>query len=125
MALLVLEDSSDPWRGKAFTSSNPPKWLKVEGDDFSSKSEYLWEKNSGEDLNFLKVYHRMLQVGITENLGNEKMEKMVFFFSSCGEESGFDQERWEKDYKEACKGFRNRGYKSVLEIVYWDLRSSN
>ncbi|KAK9286195.1 hypothetical protein L1049_014579 [Liquidambar formosana] len=52
------------------------------------------------------------------------MVKRIFVFSSMEFEVAA-KNVWETDYRAAWKSYRNRGYKTVPEIVFWNLKANS
>ncbi|KAF3958376.1 hypothetical protein CMV_016721 [Castanea mollissima] len=123
MGLFISELSDYPWKGKVFTFSEYPKFRRIEGDSLRSKAEFIRTMDCKESLNFIKVYDRIRQIGIEEKVNNENMVKRIFVFTDRDFET-VDINQWASDYKEAWKSSRPRGYKTVPEIVFWNLKDS-
>ncbi|KAK7831241.1 uncharacterized protein CFP56_027527 [Quercus suber] len=100
MGLFISELSNYPWKGKVFTFSEYPKFRRIEGDSLRSKAEFIRQMGCKESLNFIKVYDRIRD------------------FETV------DINQWASDYKEAWKSYRPRGYKTVPEIIFWNLKDS-
>ena len=123
MGLFISELSDYPWKGKVFTFSEYPKFRRIEGDSLRSKAEFIRQMDCKESLNFIKVYDRIRQIGIEEKVNNENMVKRIFVFTDRDFET-VDINQWASDYKEAWKSYRPRGYKTVPEIIFWNLKDS-
>ncbi|KAL4615257.1 hypothetical protein ACB092_07G110900 [Castanea dentata] len=123
MGLFISELSDYPWKGKVFTFSEYPKFRRIEGDSLRSKAEFIRQMDCKESLNFIKVYDRIRQIGIEEKVNNENMVKRIFVFTDRDFET-VDINQWASDYKEAWKSYRPRGYKTVPEVVFWNLKDS-
>ncbi|CAN4120509.1 unnamed protein product [Withania somnifera] len=123
LGVLVSELSEEPWKGKLITFSDSPEMQKVEGDTLKEKTEFVRNMSWGMNTNFQKVFDRILEVAVEENLSEDQMLKRVFVFSDME----FDQaskNAWETDYQAIQRKFAEKGYKNVPEIVFWNLRDS-
>ncbi|RZC59433.1 hypothetical protein C5167_006741 [Papaver somniferum] len=123
LGLLISDMSEDPWKGNVITFSTTPQLHKIEGDDLRSKTEFMRRMDWGMSTDFQKVFDLILQVAVDGNLKNDEMIKRVFVFSDME----FDQaseNHWETDYQTIQRKFKERGFISVPEIVFWNLRDS-
>ncbi|KAL3511419.1 hypothetical protein ACH5RR_030820 [Cinchona calisaya] len=111
LGLLVSELSEEPWKGKLITFSTNPQLQLIKEIVF------------GPSTNFQKVFDKILEVAKAGNLSEDQMIKRLFVFSDME----FDQASinpWETDYEAICRKFKESGYASVPEIVFWNLRDS-
>ncbi|OVA17405.1 protein of unknown function DUF2828 [Macleaya cordata] len=123
LGLLVSDLCEDPWNGKVITFSSNPQLHKIEGDNLRTKTKFVREMDWGWSTDFQKVFDLILQVAINGNLKEDQMMKRLFVFTDME----FDQasnKNWETDYQAIQRKFRERGYMSVPEIVFWNLRDS-
>ncbi|XP_068307162.1 uncharacterized protein [Pyrus communis] len=144
LGLLLSELSGEPWKGKVITFSHDPQLHLIQGDDLSSKCEFIRRMEWGANTDFQKVFDLLLEVAVNGNLKPEHMIKRIFVFSdmefdeasasSCRypgrwsweidggrEESG----KWETDYEVIQRKFEEKGYGDVVpQIVFWNLRHS-
>ncbi|XP_060178714.1 uncharacterized protein LOC132608931 [Lycium barbarum] len=123
LGVLVSELSEEPWKGKLITFSESPELQKVEGDTLKEKTEFVRNMDWGMNTNFQKVFDRILEVAVQGNLSEDQMIKRIFVFSDME----FDQaseNAWETDYQAIQRKFSEKGYKTVPEIVFWNLRDS-
>ncbi|KAI3958651.1 hypothetical protein MKW98_030316 [Papaver atlanticum] len=123
LGLLISDMSEDPWKGNVITFSTNPQLHKIEGDDLRSKTEFMRRMDWGMSTDFQKVFDLILQVAVDGNLKNDEMIKRVFVFSDME----FDQaseNHWETDYQTIQRKFKEKGFISVPEIVFWNLRDS-
>ncbi|PWA68630.1 hypothetical protein CTI12_AA303890 [Artemisia annua] len=123
LGLLVSELSEEPWKGHVITFSESPELHLVEGPDLKSKTEFIENMNWGMNTNFQKVFDKMLEVAVSNKLGEDDMVKRVYVFSDME----FDQASscpWETDYEAIQRKFKSQGYVNVPEIVFWNLRDS-
>ncbi|KAI3931241.1 hypothetical protein MKX01_040158 [Papaver californicum] len=131
--LLISDMSEDPWKGKVITFSKNPRLHKIElmlhrNIFFSirllrSKTEFMRRMDWGMSTDFQKVFDIILQVAVNGNLKNDEMIKRVFVFSDME----FDQaseNHWETGYQTIQMKFKEKGFMSVPEIVFWNLRDS-
>lgn len=144
LGLLLSELSGEPWKGKVITFNQAPQLHLIQGDDLSSKCEFIRRMEWGANTDFQKVFDLLLEVAVNGNLKPEHMIKRIFVFSdmefdeasasSCRypgswiwetdsgrEESG----KWETDYEVIQRKFEEKGYGDVVpQIVFWNLRHS-
>ncbi|KAI3850681.1 hypothetical protein MKW98_030741 [Papaver atlanticum] len=140
LGLLISEMSHEPWKGKLITFSLDPELHKIEGDTLRSKTEFIRRMKWGMTTNFQKVFDQILQVAVEGNLKEDQMIKRLFVFSDMefnqakvkGKYSPYDyydrqsaDAEWETDYQVIQNKFREKGYRNVPEIVFWNLRESH
>ncbi|KAK2408305.1 hypothetical protein QL285_043826 [Trifolium repens] len=90
------------------------------GDDLKSKTEFVKRMEWGMNIDFQKVFDRILDVAVKGNLKEEQMIKRIFVFSDME----FDQ-AWKTDYQAISRKYREKGYGSAVpQIVFWNLRDS-
>ncbi|OVA17403.1 protein of unknown function DUF2828 [Macleaya cordata] len=123
LGLLVSEMCEDPWKGKVITFSTDPQLHKIQGDDLRSKTEFVRRMDWGMSTDFQKVFDLILGVAVNGNLKEDQMIKRVFVFSDMEFDQASEND-WETDYQAIQRKFRERGYMSVPEIVFWNLRDS-
>ncbi|XP_062029014.1 uncharacterized protein LOC133745026 [Rosa rugosa] len=140
LGLLVSELSEEPWKGKVITFSQNPQLHLIQGEDLSSKCEFVTRMDWGMNTDFQKVFDLILQVAVKGKLKPEQMIKRVFVFSDMefDEASGHrgygygyygrednEPQSWETDYEVIQRKFREKGYgDAVPQIVFWNLRDS-
>ncbi|KAM5571117.1 hypothetical protein ABKV19_011637 [Rosa sericea] len=128
LGLLVSELSEEPWKGKVITFSQNPQLHLIQGEDLSSKCEFVTRMDWGMNTDFQKVFDLILQVAVNGKLKPEQMIKRVFVFSDmeyhhCGQREKSNS--WETDYEVIKRKFREKGYGDVVpQIVFWNLRDS-
>ncbi|CAK9160064.1 unnamed protein product [Ilex paraguariensis] len=123
LGVLLSELSEEPWKGKLITFSADPEIQKVEGNTLFAKTQFVRDMTWGMNTDFQKVFERILDVAVEGKLSEEQMIKRLFVFSDME----FDQASknpWETDYQAIQRKFRENGYQSVPEIVFWNLRDS-
>ncbi|XP_043687434.1 uncharacterized protein LOC122638642 [Telopea speciosissima] len=123
LGLLMSELSEEPWKGKVITFSQSPQLHMIKGDDLKSKTEFIRHMDWGTNTDFQKVFDQILKVALESKIKEEEMIKRVFVFSDME----FDQasgNKWETDYEVIQRKFKESGYASVPEIVFWNLRDS-
>uniref|UniRef100_A0A2P2QX77 Uncharacterized protein LOC8258359 isoform X3 n=1 Tax=Rhizophora mucronata TaxID=61149 RepID=A0A2P2QX77_RHIMU len=145
LGLLVSELSEEPWKGKVITFSEDPAMHLIKGDTLLEKTEFVRMMEWGGNTDFQKVFDRILEVAVANNLSEDQLIKRVFVFSdmefddasgSCCEsnwEMRLDRAatkdkcraRWETDYQVIQRKFGDKGYNKVPEIVFWNLRNSS
>lgn len=123
LGILVSELSEEPWKGKVITFSDDPELHKIEGETLMEKSKFVREMNWGGSTNFQGVFDRILEVAVEGKLKEEELVKRVFVFSDM-EFNSASRNPWETDYQAIQRKFNENGYKSVPEIVFWNLRDS-
>ncbi|CAN1294562.1 Uncharacterized protein L728 [Linum perenne] len=123
LGLLVSELSEEPWKGKVITFSENPEMHLVEGSSLKEKTEFIRRMNWGGSTNFYKVFDKILETAVANNLNEDQLIKRVFVFSDM-EFHQASKTKWETDYKAIQRKFGEKGYKKVPEIVFWNLRDS-
>lgn len=123
LGILVSELSEEPWKGKVFTFNWDPELHIIEGETLMEKSKFVREMNWGGGTNFQGVFDRILEVAVEGKLKEEELVKRVFVFSDMEFERA-SRNPWETDYQAIQRKFNENGYKSVPEIVFWNLRDS-
>ncbi|CAN1294561.1 Uncharacterized protein L728 [Linum perenne] len=113
----------------------------VEGSSLKEKTEFIRRMNWGGSTNFYKVFDKILETAVANNLNEDQLIKRVFVFSDMefhqasriynygyggdnSEEEEPKETKWETDYKAIQRKFGEKGYKKVPEIVFWNLRDS-
>ncbi|KAK7274978.1 hypothetical protein RIF29_16082 [Crotalaria pallida] len=140
LGLLVSELSEEPWKGKVITFSENPELHLIKGDNLESKTEFVRNMSWGYNTNFQKVFDRILEVAVNGNLKEDQMIRTVFVFSdmefdeasSISDPWEFNymgygrapEHHWETDYQAITRKFNEKGYGSVPQIVFWNLRHS-
>lgn len=144
LGLLLSELSGEPWKGKVITFSHDPQLHLIQGDDLSSKCEFIRRMEWGSNTDFQKVFDLLLEVAVNGNLKPEHMIKRIFVFSDMefdeasassfwyprrwGWDTGSGREesgKWETDYEVIQRKFEEKGYGDVVpQIVFWNLRHS-
>lgn len=123
LGVLVSELSEEPWKGKLITFSENPELQIVKGETLQEKTQFVREMDWGMSTNFQGVFDRILEVAIEGKLREEQLIKRVFVFSDM-EFNQASQNPWETDYQAIQRKFRENGYQTVPEIVFWNLRDS-
>ncbi|XP_077229434.1 uncharacterized protein LOC143862296 [Tasmannia lanceolata] len=123
LGLLISDLSEDPWKGRVITFSSNPQLHLIEGETLKEKIQFVKSMDWGMNTNFQRVFDRILKIAVRGKLEDEKMVKRIFVFSDM-EFDAASENRWETDYKAIQRKFRERGYVSVPEIVFWNLRES-
>lgn len=124
LGLLVSELSEEPWKNKLITFSSNPQLQMIEGNSLRSKVYSVERMNWQVNTNFQKVFDKILEVAKKGNLSEEMMIKRLFVFSDM-EFDEASQNPWETDYEAICRKFNESGYKTVPEIVFWNIRDSD
>ncbi|XP_077229138.1 uncharacterized protein LOC143862033 [Tasmannia lanceolata] len=141
LGLLISELSEDPWKGKVITFSSDPQLHQIKGETLKEKIRFVKSMEWGMKTDFQKVFDRILEIAVAGKLEDEKMVKRIFVFSDMEfddarrerdwNEFGLWNKRerdptheWETDYEAIQRKFRESGYVSVPEMVFWNLRDS-
>nr|GMD69794.1 uncharacterized protein LOC109185905 isoform X2 [Ipomoea batatas] len=123
LGILVSELSEEPWKGKLITFSAHPQLHKIEGETLLEKTEFVKTMDCGMNTNFQKAFDRILEIAVEGNLSEEQMIRRVFVFSDM-EFDESSQNSWETDYEAIQRKFREKGFRNVPEVVFWNLRAS-
>ncbi|KAL6270566.1 hypothetical protein ACE6H2_027477 [Prunus campanulata] len=121
MGLLISELSENPWNGMVFPFSLSPKLCKIEGENLQSKCNFMREIECSVKLDFLAVYNQILDTATSQNLSPDKMPKRIFVFTNRDFQKAFKRD-WQDNYKEALKNYRRRGYQTLPDVVFWNLK---
>ncbi|RZC73411.1 hypothetical protein C5167_048891 [Papaver somniferum] len=129
LGLLVSEMSQDPWKGKLITFDTNPQFHKIKGDNLRSKTEFIRKMPWGGSTDFQKMFDQILQVAVDGKLKEEQMIKRLFVFSDMEFNQASRVYRGATVITTTSQGevqnkFREKGYKNVPEIVFWNLRDS-
>ncbi|OAO91619.1 hypothetical protein AXX17_AT5G41380 [Arabidopsis thaliana] len=148
LGLLVSELNEEPWKGKVITFSENPHLHVVTGSSLREKTQFVREMDWGMNTDFQKVFDRILEVAVENNLTDDQMIKRLFVFSdmefddarvnSLSEMSDYESnsesdyesvpesfEKWETDYEVVQRKYKEKGFQNVPEIVFWNLRDSS
>ncbi|CAE6222792.1 unnamed protein product [Arabidopsis arenosa] len=148
LGLLVSELNEEPWKGKVITFSENPQLHVVTGSSLREKTQFVREMDWGMNTDFQKVFDRILEVAVENNLTDNQMIKRLFVFSDMefddarvdshsevsdyesNSESDYESvsesfEKWETDYKVVQRKYKEKGFQNVPEIVFWNLRDSS
>lgn len=155
LGLLVSELNEEPWKGKVITFSENPQLHLVTGSSLREKTKFITEMDWGMNTDFQKVFDRILEVAVENNLSNDQMIKRLFVFSDMEfdsavhtENSDMDSDsevdyysapyeerlniakerskkKWETDYEVVQRKYKENGFENVPEIVFWNLRDSS
>ncbi|KAI3863916.1 hypothetical protein MKW98_031508 [Papaver atlanticum] len=139
LSLLVSEMSQGPWKGKLMEFCENPELRKIEGDNLRFKKYFIREEMMFHlTTDFLKIFDKILQVAVDENLKKNEMIKRLYVFTDVkfihasgkvtiygiepyGEVLHKVNGDWETDYQEIQKRFRESGFSNVPDIVFWNL----
>lgn len=105
MRLLISDLSEKPWKGSVFSFSKAPMLNRIEGEDLQSKCEFMRSLEFVEKVDFLKI------------------PKRIFVFTYKDFAHAMNN-NWVEDYKKAWANYKNSGYWSVPELVFWNLNGS-
>ncbi|KAB2635989.1 hypothetical protein D8674_026523 [Pyrus ussuriensis x Pyrus communis] len=123
MGLLISDLSEKPWKGSVFSFSKAPMLNRIEGEDLQSKCEFMRSLEFVEKVDFLKIYNQILQTAIVEKQNNAKIPRRIFVFTYKDFAHAMNN-NWVEDYKKAWANYKNSGYWSVPELVFWNLNGS-
>ncbi|CAI0457891.1 unnamed protein product [Linum tenue] len=124
LGLLVSELSEEPWKGKVITFSEKPELHLVQGETLQEKTEFIRRMEWGMSTNFYKVFDKILDTAVANNLTEDQLIKRVFVFSDMEFHQAYANP-WETDYQAIQRKFGEKGYSRVPEIVFWNLRDSS
>ncbi|CAI0457890.1 unnamed protein product [Linum tenue] len=124
LGLLVSELSEEPWKGKVITFSEKPELHLVQGETLQEKTEFIRRMEWGMSTNFYKVFDKILDTAVANNLTEDQLIKRVFVFSDMEFHQAYPRS-WETDYQAIQRKFGEKGYSRVPEIVFWNLRDSS
>lgn len=124
LGLLVSELSEEPWKGHVITFSESPELHLIKAGSLRSKTEFIRRMGAGFNTDFQKVFDKILEMAVKENVSEDNMLKRVFVFSDM-EFDAASTNPWETDYMVIQRKFREKGYEKVPEIVFWNLRESS
>ncbi|XXG39696.1 hypothetical protein AAC387_Pa01g0589 [Persea americana] len=122
LGLLASELSEEPWRGNVINFSEDPQLYRIQGKTLQEKVEFIKRMEWGMNIDFQKVFDRILDVAVASKLEEKKMVKRVFVFTDnpFGEAS---KNSWETDYHAIQRKYEEKGYgSSVPEIVFWNFK---
>ncbi|KAH0868960.1 hypothetical protein HID58_075982 [Brassica napus] len=126
LGLLVSELNEEPWKGKVITFSENPQLHLVTGSSLREKTKFITEMDWGMNTDFQKVFDRILEVAVENNLSNDQMIKRLFVFSDMEFDSAErSKKKWETDYEVVQRKYKENGFENVPEIVFWNLRDSS
>ncbi|KAB9415855.1 hypothetical protein FH972_027034 [Carpinus fangiana] len=125
LGLLISDLSEGPWRGKIMTFSHDPQLQKIEGDDLQSRTDFMERMDWGLKIDLQKVFFRILEAAIKENIDKDKMVKIVFVFTNMDVGKTYCSNNWDIEYQAIRNKFHESGYTSLPVIVFWNLKNSN
>lgn len=121
MGLLISELSENPWNGVVFPFSLSLNLCKIEGENLQSKCKFMRQIECSVKLDFLAVYNQILDTVTSQNLSPDKMPKRIFVFTNRDFRKAFKCD-WQDNYKEALKNYTRRGYQTLPDMVFWNLK---
>ncbi|XP_051128065.1 uncharacterized protein LOC127249355 [Andrographis paniculata] len=124
LGLLVAELNDDPWKGRVMTFSHDPQLHLISPGNLRAKTSFIENMAAGFNTDFQKAFDLILELAVAENLSEDRMIKRVFVFSDM-EFDAASISPWETDYMEISRKFREKGFRKVPEIVFWNLRDSS
>ncbi|XXG39663.1 hypothetical protein AAC387_Pa01g0564 [Persea americana] len=77
LGLLTSELSEEPWRGNVINFSVNPQLDRIEGKTLQEKVEFIEDMEFDYEIDFLKVFDRILDVAVAAKLEEEKMVKRM------------------------------------------------
>ncbi|KAJ8647666.1 hypothetical protein MRB53_000689 [Persea americana] len=75
LGLLVSQLSEEPWRRNVLNFSENPELHRIEGKRLLEKVEFIKRMQWGMNIDFQKVFDRILDVAVASKLEEEKMVK--------------------------------------------------
>ncbi|CAI0558885.1 unnamed protein product [Linum tenue] len=91
LGLLVSELSEEPWKGKVITFSEDPEMHLVEGETLKEKTDFIRRMDWGGSTNFYKVFDKMLDTAVSNNLREDQLVKRVFVFSDMEFKEAYEE----------------------------------
>ncbi|KAJ8647553.1 hypothetical protein MRB53_000576 [Persea americana] len=80
LGLLTSELSEEPWRGNVINFSVNPQLHIIEWKTLQEKVEFIEDMEFDYEIDFLKVFNRILDVAVAAKLEEEKLVKRMFVF---------------------------------------------
>ncbi|GAQ77995.1 hypothetical protein KFL_000060610 [Klebsormidium nitens] len=124
LGMLVAELAEAPWGGKLITFSANPQMHEVRGGSLREKYSFVEQMDWDMNTDFQKVFDNMLALAQATNLPPDAMLRRLFVFSDME----FDEAStrpYQTDYAEIERKFREAGYGTPPEIVFWNLRDTS
>jgi hypothetical protein len=123
LGLLVSETSEEPWKGQLITFSANPQMHQVRGETLAEKYNFVQGMNWDMNTDFQKVFDHILALAKQHSLPPEAMVRRLYVFSDM-EFDAASSRPYQTDYMEIERKFREAGYGSPPEIVFWNLRDT-
>lgn len=123
LGLLVSEISEEPWKGQLITFSANPQMHQVRGETLAEKYNFVQGMNWDMNTDFQKVFDHILALAKQHSLPPEAMVRRLYVFSDM-EFDAASSRPYQTDYMEIERKFREAGYGSLPEIVFWNLRDT-
>ncbi|KAF8113313.1 hypothetical protein N665_0051s0008 [Sinapis alba] len=114
LGLLVSELNEEPWKGKVITFSENPQLHLVTGSSLREKTEFVRQMDWGMNTDFQKVFDRILEVAVENNLTNDQMIKRLFVFSDME----FDSAVGNSNFNQYDSETENNDMDSDSEVDY-------
>ncbi|CAJ1460378.1 unnamed protein product [Effrenium voratum] len=127
LSLLVSEVAEEPWRNKVCSFSMEPSFLRIPpGASLAERTKIVEYMNWGMNTDFMKVFERMLEIAVDNNVpGNEMPETLLVFSDMQFDACVSSTVPWATLHEQIVQKFQSAGYgDSVPLIVYWNLRIS-
>ncbi|EOA33101.1 hypothetical protein CARUB_v10016439mg [Capsella rubella] len=108
LGLLVSELNEEPWKGKVITFSEDPELHLVTGSSLQEKTMFIRRMDWGMNTDFQKVFDRILELAVENNLTEDEMIKRLFVFSdmefnSANGNKSYSESDFQSVYKSACE----------------------
>ncbi|GAQ77987.1 hypothetical protein KFL_000060520 [Klebsormidium nitens] len=124
LGMLVAELAEAPWGGKLITFSANPQMHEVRGGNLREKYRFVSQMQWNMTTDFQKVFDNMLALAQATNLPPDAMVRRLFVFSDM-EFDAASARPYQTDYAEIERKFREAGYGTPPEIVFWNMRDTS
>ncbi|MCR5587320.1 MAG: DUF2828 family protein [Lachnospiraceae bacterium] len=121
LGLYCAEHNKGAFSGHFIEFSNKPELIKIKGENFVEKVQYISTFDDIADTNLAAVFHTILEFAIKNNVPQDELpSKLVIIsdmeFNCCVNNSS------ETNFEHAKRVFEENGYK-LPEIVFWNVAS--
>lgn len=124
LSLLICEIARDPWRNRICTFSQDPAFCEIPEGSLRDRAERVESMPWGFNTNYERVFDRILEVATQHRVVPDDMPELLVVLSDMQfDESSSSTNPWATSHENIEAKFRSAGY-GMLEIVYWNLRSS-
>ncbi|RWR78947.1 plant/T31B5-30 protein [Cinnamomum micranthum f. kanehirae] len=124
LRLLISELSEEPWRGNVISFTKDPQLHRIQGETLQEKVKFIDGMEFNGEIDFPKVFDRILDVAVASKLEEEKMVKRMFVFCDLDFYKPLANS-WDAIYASIKRKYKEMGYgSSVPDIVFWNLTDS-